>query len=96
VFDASLEMKDQVNQVTKSCYAQLRSIAQIRKYLTREATAKLVNAFITSRLDNLNSLLFGTHGYLIDKLQLIQNNSARLISKIKPSEHITPELISLH
>ena len=46
VFDASLEMKDQVNQVTKSCYAQLTSIAQIRKHLTQEATAKLVNSFV--------------------------------------------------
>ncbi len=34
--------------------------------------------------------------YLIDKLQMIQNNSARLISKIKLTEHITPELMSLH
>ena len=96
VFDASLEMKDQVNQVTKSCYAQLRSIAQIRKHLTQEATAKLVNSFVTSRLDNLNSLLFGVHGYLIEKLQLIQNSSARLITRVKSSDHITPALISLH
>jgi hypothetical protein len=96
MFDASMKMTDQVNQVTRSCYAHLRAISKIRKYLTIDAATKLIHAFVTSRLDSNNSLLYGIHDYHLHKLQLIQNNSARLIAKKKKSDHITPTLISLH
>ena len=96
MLDASMKMTDQVNQVTRSCYAHLRAISKIRKYLTIDAATKLIHAFVTSRLDSNNSLLYGIHDYHLHKLQLIQNNSARLIAKKKKSDHITPTLISLH
>ena len=63
---------------------------------TIEATKKIVHAFITSRLDNMNSLLFNLPENLIRKLQLILNNAACLIVKQKRGEHITPTLIELH
>ena len=96
VFDETMEMKGQVNQITRSCYAHIRAFSHIRKYLTKDATERLVNAFVTSRLDNNNSLLYGIPDYLLDKLQLIQNNAARLIAQKKKSEHISPTLFDLH
>jgi hypothetical protein len=96
ILDTTLSMKSHVCHVSRGCYAHLRTIAQIRKYLTTEATAKLVHSFVTSRLDNLNSILFGTHGYLLDKLQLLQNRAARVITGVGATEHITPVLSSLH
>ena len=80
IIDRSLTMEEQVNNVCRNCYLGLRQINQIRCYLTKEATATLVHAFITSKLDCYNSLLIGIPDYLIRKLQLIQNNSARLIT----------------
>ena len=71
-------------------------ISKIRKYLTTETTAMLVHCFVTSRLDNLNSLLYGTHGYLLDKLQLVQNRAARVITRVKDCEHLTEVLSGLH
>ena len=56
----------------------------------------MINSSIEHHKHNLNSLLFGVHGYRISKLQLIQNISARLITRVKSSEHINPELMSLH
>jgi hypothetical protein len=96
MFDKTLEMKEQINQITRSCYAQLRVISRIRKYLTQDAAAQIVHSLVLSRMDNQNSLLYGIPKYLLDKLQMIQNNSARIVSKSKRSEHITPVLISLH
>ena len=96
VFDSTMEMVAQVNQITKSCYLHLRAISNIRKYLTNDAAEKLVHAFVTSRLDCNNALLYGIADYLIDKLQLIQNNAARVISQKRKHDHITPTLISLH
>ena len=94
--DTTLNMKCHTKNVVRACYAQLRAISKIRKYLTFEATIKIVHAFITSRLDNLNSLLQKLPDYQIKKLQMVQNNAARLIMQQKKSEHITPTLIQLH
>ena len=48
--------------VSKVCSKALRylySIRQIRKYISEDATKVLVHAFVTSRLDYCNYLLFG-------------------------------------
>ena len=96
MLDTTLTMKAHVNSVSKSCYYQIRSLSKIRKYLTEDSAKSLTHAFVTSRLDNMNSLLFDIPDYIINKLQLIQNSAARLILKKKKSCHITPHLIHLH
>ncbi len=57
--DSNLCMGDQVSKVCNSSMAALRSIAKIREYLDKDNTIKHVHAFVTSRLDLYNSLLFG-------------------------------------
>ena len=68
---AALCMEAQVNNVTKSCYASLHQIGRIRQYLTEDAAAMMVNAQITSRLDNFNAVLVGLSDELLKKLQLV-------------------------
>jgi len=74
----------------------LRSISKIRKYLDEKTTKVLVHAFIFSKLDFVNSLLYGLPKYQIGKFQLIQNSAARIITKTKKRLHITPILKELH
>ena len=74
----------------------IRNISHIRKYLDQASTETLVHAFITSKLDNLNSLLFGLPEYQIEKLQKIQNAAAKLILRKKKFDHVTPLLQELH
>ena len=81
--DPELNMRSHINNTIRACYAQLRPVAQIRRYLTTEAASKLCHAFITSRLDNMNSLLYKLPDYQIHRLQLVQNNTARLIKNFK-------------
>ena len=82
--------------VCKSALFHLRNIVKIREYLTVESTKALIQAFVTCRLDNCNSLLTGSPKYLIAKLQRIQNCAARLVAKQPRAAHISPVLKSLH
>ena len=75
---------------------QHNNIARIRCSLTEDAAATLVNSQITSRLDSFNSILYGIPDYLMYKLQLVQNNAARLVIGTRSQDHITPVLKHLH
>ena len=69
----------------------LYNIRRIRKYLSRRSTETLIHAFVTSRVDYRNSLLYGLPAYQLNKLQGIQNAAARLILR-----HVRPLLYNLH
>jgi len=96
IVDAELSMIPHVNNICKACYGQLRSIARIRPNLTEEATKTLVHSFVTSRLDSCNSILYGLSDQTLHKLQLVQNSAARIVTRTKRHEHITPILKRLH
>ena len=95
-FDSVCSMEKQVNSICKSAYHQIRNIGMIRKYLNTDATKSLVQAYVTSRLDYCNSLLYGISKELVNKLQRVQNTAARLITRTKKFDHITPILKELH
>ncbi len=82
--------------VTKSAYYHLKNIARIRSFVCSQDLEKLVHAFITSRVDYCNGLLTGLPKKTIRQLQLIQNAAARILTRTRTSEHITPVLRSLH
>lgn len=96
IFDSSMTMEQHVNSVSRSCYAQLRNIAHIRRYLTNDATKSLVNGLVTSRLDYCNAILYGLPNTLLRKLQGVQNTAARIITRTSRHSHITPILRDLH
>ena len=61
------------------CYFHLRRLRTVRRSLTKESLLTLVHAFITSRVDHFNGVLYGSNGYLLDRLQSVLNSAARLI-----------------
>ena len=96
VFDESLSMAPQFAQLCKSSFYHLRKIARIRSYLTPETAKLLLHAFVTSKLDYCNSLLYGVPKYQILRLQRIQNVAARLVTATSRYDHISPVLKQLH
>jgi hypothetical protein len=96
IFDDSMNLNEHVTALVKSCNFQLRSIGQARKCLTRDATERVLHAFLSSRLDNGNSLLYGLPDYQIQRLQRVQNTAARILTRVKKHEHISPIIRSLH
>ena len=94
--DCHLSMSAHVTNVVRAANFELRRISSIRQYLTVQATKVLISAFVLSKLDYCNSLLSGCPQFLIQKLQKVQNNAARLILKISRNDHISPHLMALH
>ena len=94
--DLRLFLEAQINKICRSSFFYLHNIRRIRKFLSSEASATLVHAFITCRLDYCNSLYYGLPGYQISKLQRIQNAGARIICQISRYTNIAPCLIDLH
>ena len=85
-----------MNNVCKSAFYALNNIRKIRKYLDSHSTERLIHDFISSRIDNCNSLYSGLPVAEIEKLQRVQNAAARLLTGLKRTEHITPTLQNLH
>ena len=72
-------MPKHVTSMCKSAFFHLHNIRRIKNYLSRENLLSLVHAFITSRLDYCDSLLYGILKEQTAKLQRVQNAAARLV-----------------
>ena len=96
IFDEHMSLDKHVANICKACFFHLRNISKIRDCLSQADTEKLVHAFINSKLDSVNSLLYGLPTFLIDRLQNVQNAAARIITRTKKYDHIKPVLKQLH
>ena len=96
IFDSSLSMEPHLTAISRSVCMSIRNIGHIRKYIDKHTTEVLVHAFITSKIDMSNSLLYSININQLNRLQRLQNISARLISLTSKHSHITPVLANLH
>jgi hypothetical protein len=96
LFDETLTMEAHINQLCRTLNYHLRRIAKIRYFLTVDAAKKLAVSFILSRLDYCNSLLAGLPDDKLHRLQVIQNNAARLILHKSKHDRAKPLLKALH
>lgn len=96
IVDRHLDLQAHISQLCRSSSNAIRMIGNLRKYLDQKQTETLIHAYLTSRLDNCNSLFYALPDYLINKLQRIQNTAARLVTLTKKRHHITPVLRQLH
>jgi len=84
-FDSNLKMDTQITKTCKAGFFYLHNLSRIRRHLDQESTEKLIHAFVTSRLDYCNSLLYGLPDCRLLKLQRVQNAvSEHLSSVISP------------
>ena len=95
-FESNLDMLSHVNNICSSSFYYVYNICRIRKYLSHQTVISLIHAFITSKLDYCNSLLYGLPTTHINKLQRVQNAAARLVTNTPRICHITPILKDLH
>ena len=95
-FDSTMSMQSHVTAICQAAHLQLRNIGRIRKSVSFEATEKLVHAFVTSRLDCCNAMLYGLPVAQIKRLQHMLHIAARILSITPSSASVTPVLKNLH
>ena len=96
IMDKELNLRSHVNDICKKAILAIRSVSRMRKYLSQDNLKRIVNAFVISRLDYCNSVLYGLPKLVLEKIQRIQKIAAHLITGTNRMDHITPVLRDLH
>ena len=96
IMDKHLSMTQHISNVVKNAFLKIREISYYRKFLTPSATKTLIHAYVTSRLDYCNGLLYGLPKESINRLQSVLNTAARLVTLTRKYDSITPVLKELH
>ena len=84
--DRQLTFKTNIN-ICLSVSRSIGHIGKIRNLLSRSNTERLIYAFVSSKRDYCNSILYGLPCYKQEKLQRLQNIAARLTVSEKESAH---------
>ena len=89
-----LSVDEHFKTVSRTAFFHLCNIAKIRNLLSKNDAEKLIHAFVTFRLDDCYALLSGYPDKALNKLQLVLNTAARILTRTKKCDHITPVLAS--
>ncbi len=96
LFDSNLSFDRHDSRICKTAFFHLKNISKLRPMLSMSNAEMLINAFMTSRLDFCTALLDGCSACLINKLQMVQNAAARVLTRTRKYDHISPVLSTLH
>ncbi len=96
LFDSNLSFESHISSICKTAFFHLKNISKLRPMLSMSNAEMLIHAFMTSKLDYCNALLSGCSAHLINKLQIVQNVAARVLTRTRKSDHISPVLSTLH
>jgi len=80
-------MDAQTRNVARSCFYQLQQLRSVRKSLLTDACCTVAVAFIASRVDYCNGLLYG-----VTAAVMVLNAAARFVVGAEKFQHITPVL----
>ena len=94
--DSQLSMEVQVKSVSRAAVCQLHLVHRLRPYLPTDCFARVVHALVICRLDYCNELYVGIPLTVTQKLQLMQNAAARLVTGSGRRDHIASVLKDLH
>ncbi len=70
IFDSEMSLKAHVRSINRSAYPQLKNLRAIKAILDMDAANTAAHAFVSSRLDAGNSILYGIEKIKRDLIQL--------------------------
>ena len=89
-------MQDHISNTVRGCFYHLRSLGKLRPFLSARSANAIAVSMVLSRLDCCNSCLWEVPSQQLKRLQLVQNTAARIFTRTRNREHITPVLHELH
>src|SRR6218665_3532860 len=93
--DQQLTFAPHINRLCRDCYYQLRQLRVISRSLTSTATATLVHAFVTSRLDYCSTLYVGLPAVRLGCLERVIRTAARIIGGIPRTGHVSAYMLDV-
>ncbi len=90
LFVNNLSFDSHVSSICKTEFFHLKNISKLRPTVKYRM---LIHAFMTSRLDYCNALLGGCSARLINKLQMVKNAAARVLTRTRKYDHISPVML---
>ena len=77
--DRELTMEAHVSNTVRGCMYQLRQLRSVKRSLTLDSRRALATAFVASRIDYCNCVLYGVAKGEVQRLQMVLNAAARLV-----------------
>ena len=96
IFDSTLSFSKQISSLSSAYHYHIRDLRRIRHTLDFTTTTTITTALVHSRLDYCNSLYHDLPITQIKRLQHIQNELSRAVTRTSKHSHISPVLKSLH
>ena len=96
LLDQKLTFEPQINKCVSSIYSTIKLLSQIKHFFTNRELSILVPSLILSKIDYCNSLYYNANNGLLQKLQIAQNSTARLIHHKRKFDHVSSLLYDLH
>ena len=94
--DNDLGAATHVRTTVSCCFAALRQLRHLRRYVTDDCLQSLVVSLIHSQLDFGNFVLYCLPVHLQRRLQTELNAAARMVFRMRRHNHITDALATLH
>ena len=90
--DRKLTMEAHVSNTVRGCMYQLRQLRSVKRSLTLDSRRAFATAFVASRIDYCNGVLYGVAKGEVQRLQMVLNAAARLVVGTGKFSHVTPIL----
>ena len=84
IFNKNFTFRSHISVVCSSCFYHMWDLRCIRHHLDLDSAKLLATVLVSSRLDYCNSLLYGIADIDLTRLQRVQNQLARLVTKSPP------------
>ena len=89
-FDLVLNFDNHITAICRNTYFHIRNIGKTRNLLSYNTCSTIIHALISCRFDYCSSQLHNVPTNNTDRLQRLQNQCARIMTKSPRREHITP------